>query len=413
MSWEERLQKAVYTSPGGSVFDFDYENVSMSTVKKTTEFNFSDRDGAYIQDNGAGGRKYPVTLFFVGADCDLTANSFLLAVEEKGIGQLNHPIYGNLNVVPTGSPTRRDDLVDGANIVSWEVEFSETILPEDFIFPDSNKDTETEIADTGEEFQDNASENFSESVETETPNDEAVLSVDSAESVNTVSNLENVEDFNQIKNAFLTLKEAYSETVKDPVNNKSSMSRQLILLTRLPANIETDILKVLDIYDKQVDLLTNTTEEPNGTKQPENSFQISYVQAGASMTGMCEACTIATINSRNDALNAAGIIADNWDKTKNYLDESTQSLGIMLSDSSFSNLLKQVSQTTAYLINRAFDLPSEKRVVLADDRQILEFLTSVGLSINQYDEFIEWNLSNIGGDEIEILTAGTEVVYYE
>src|SRR5512138_87768 len=107
MAWQDRLKEVKYTSPSGQEFTFFYENLSVESEKKTAEFIFPEIDGAYIQDMGRAGRKFPFTIYFSGEDYDIDADSFLAALEEKGIGKLEHPVYGNRKVIPTGAISRR------------------------------------------------------------------------------------------------------------------------------------------------------------------------------------------------------------------------------------------------------------------------------------------------------------------
>ena len=107
MNWQTRIREAAYNSPSGARFTFDYENVSQSIEKKTTSFDFPDANGTYIQDLGNTGRRYPLRMFFWGNDYDQEVEAFEAALLERGIGKLEHPIYGVKNVVPFGVITRR------------------------------------------------------------------------------------------------------------------------------------------------------------------------------------------------------------------------------------------------------------------------------------------------------------------
>ncbi|MCK5643788.1 MAG: DNA circularization N-terminal domain-containing protein, partial [Gammaproteobacteria bacterium] len=80
MSWQDRLREAAYISPLGVRIVFDYENVSQSFQKRTTGFEFPDVDGTYVQDLGRSGRKYPLRVFFWGADYDVSAEGFEAAL---------------------------------------------------------------------------------------------------------------------------------------------------------------------------------------------------------------------------------------------------------------------------------------------------------------------------------------------
>lgn len=413
MSYQDRIKNAVYTSPNGNVFTFPPLDVEMSVDLKTTSFVFSEKDGAYIQHNGVGGKQFPMTLIFTGADHDIEADSFLSTFEERGISKLEHPKYGDRNVVPTGSPTRRDDLITATNQAVLEVVFSETILPEEFIYPSANKNLENQISETATEFNKTSAQEFSDNIQVDSINEQTKFENTAQESVTTIEQLEDTEDFGQVENSFSTLKSGYEETIKDPVSNSTDSASQAVLLTRTPAQINTKISNGIKSYTRQIDSLTRTVNQSDGTNNPKNKFWYEFIQVEASICALCEACTNAIIPNRSEAIKAASDISALYVQANEWIDENLTSLDIINSGDSYGQILGLESLAVSYLINAAFDLPAEKRVVLSDDRNIIEFLTSVGLSINKMDDFIEWNFDNLNGNDFEILPAGKTVVYYE
>ena len=118
----------------GDRFVFDFENVNLSVDKKTTAFNFPDVDGTYVQDLGHTGLRYPLRVFFWGDNYDDISNAFLNSLLEKGIGKLEHPLYGVKDVVPFGSITRRDDLKTAANQAVFEVTFFVSYRVDVYVF---------------------------------------------------------------------------------------------------------------------------------------------------------------------------------------------------------------------------------------------------------------------------------------
>ena len=123
MSWQDRLREAAYTSPSGIRFLFLYEDIRFSVDKKTTAFDFPDAEGTYIQDFGNTGRRYPFRVIFAGPDYDLKATAFSAALAEPGIGKLETPLYGAIDVVPFGTITRRDALKSAGNQAIFEIVF--------------------------------------------------------------------------------------------------------------------------------------------------------------------------------------------------------------------------------------------------------------------------------------------------
>lgn len=136
-SWADRLKPASYTPPSGIEIFFDYMDVSYTRRKKTSAFEFPDADGTLVQDHGKAGRRYPMLIFISGIDYDKAAEVFEAALDETGIGSLNHPVYGTKKVVPFGEYERQDNLVTAGNQAVFAVTFFDTI---DTAYPTGQED---------------------------------------------------------------------------------------------------------------------------------------------------------------------------------------------------------------------------------------------------------------------------------
>src|SRR5690242_6521153 len=108
--WRTRLKPAAYKSPSGTRIKFDFEEVSRSTSKRGTLFEFPGVNNGYVQQNGYGSRRYPMRCYFTGKDHDSIATAFEVALLEDGLGKLETPMYGTIPVVPFGDIERRNDL---------------------------------------------------------------------------------------------------------------------------------------------------------------------------------------------------------------------------------------------------------------------------------------------------------------
>jgi prophage DNA circulation protein len=159
------ISDARYTSPSGREAVFLIEKAKRDTELKTGVFVFPHRDGAHVQHQGAGARNFPLVCIFSGSACMDEADAFEAMLVEKGSGELRHPAYGTVKVVPTGSFSREDDLVEGINESAVSVTFTETIT-------DGEEETLTETAaDAVEEsedaFDEQAAADFAEGVQTD------------------------------------------------------------------------------------------------------------------------------------------------------------------------------------------------------------------------------------------------------
>src|SRR5690606_17757870 len=76
---------------------------------------------------GRGPRRFPMKIFVEGPEYDLLADALMAALEESGIGKLNHPLYGSRDVIVFGDISRKDRVVSGANLATFDVLFIESI----------------------------------------------------------------------------------------------------------------------------------------------------------------------------------------------------------------------------------------------------------------------------------------------
>src|ERR1700744_2228326 len=141
-SWRDRVKPAAYTSPSGKRITFSFDDLRRTFDIRGTVFEFPGVDGGYVQQTGFGSRQYPMLCYFTGSQCDLIATAFEAALLEPGIGQLEHPLYGTLPVVPFGAVERNDALKTAANQSVVTVTFFTTIGA---IYPSAQSNGANEI----------------------------------------------------------------------------------------------------------------------------------------------------------------------------------------------------------------------------------------------------------------------------
>jgi hypothetical protein len=83
------MREARYTSPSGKKIVFARE-----TELKTGVFTFPGKDGANVQHQGAGAKTFPLACIFSGAGYTTKAGEFEAMLIERGIAELQHPVYG-------------------------------------------------------------------------------------------------------------------------------------------------------------------------------------------------------------------------------------------------------------------------------------------------------------------------------
>jgi prophage DNA circulation protein len=156
-------QEARYTSPGGKEITFGWETAKRDTELKTGVFTFPGKDGANVQHQGAGARTFPLKCIFSGADYTAKADEFEAMLIERGVAELQHPVYGTIKVKPVGHIEREDDPVNRLGESTVSVTFTETLAGE--AAAELNEVAAADIDEKYEEFSEAAAADFAAAIE--------------------------------------------------------------------------------------------------------------------------------------------------------------------------------------------------------------------------------------------------------
>lgn len=405
MAWIDRLQTAAYISPSGIRFEFQYENISMNVEKKTGEFDFSEIDGTYIQDLGRKGRKFPFTIYFSGPDYDTDSDSFFAALEEPGIGTLEHPLYGNRKVVPTGTISRRDDLVTGANQAVFSITFSETIV--DINFPSSELNDKIDIQNSVDNLNENTSDQYATDLDIENEAESAVLQDNIINNKDVfVDTLESITKLNdEIDNAMTTLSNSIDTSVVDLIIGPGGIASQVLTLINAPSNIITSASAFIEGYGSIIDNFISI----------DNESANEYLTNLLFTSGSFGALSLSMLNSeflnRPEAIDALESIEDIYDNITSWMDDNITAFEILDIGDIYSFLNQIFSKIVGYLVRLSFDLPKKIYLTLTSDRQLIELVAELYGDLDLIDFFIQTN--DLTTDEIELLPIGKEVIYFE
>jgi hypothetical protein len=171
------IQEARYTSPSGKEIVFAWETAKRDTELKTGVFTFPGSDGALVQHQGMGARTFPLVCIFSGPDCTDKADGFEAALIERGVAELQHPIYGAVKVKPVGHIEREDDPVNKLGQSTVSVTFTETVTSEEAAA--LNSTAADAIDEEYEEFSEAAAADFAgaiaaDSIDADSPASEIV-----------------------------------------------------------------------------------------------------------------------------------------------------------------------------------------------------------------------------------------------
>lgn len=443
MAWTDEISEAVYTAPSGKRIVFNYESsLSRSTPLKTAEHTFPDVDGAEVQSLGLGGKKFPMTAIFDGADCMKNATEFEEALFERGFGFLEHPIYGKHAVVPTGEIKRTDDLVSSLNESKVVVTFAETIT--DKVFPESEVAALNGLESAIDEYDATAAETFAGLIETDSIDDsmqlQSVLKTQSnslfegisklaSKSSNLKDKMKVLQKINELKNKA----QGIISSVDKIAANAQELAATLIQTARTPAALVTDVLAKIEGYATIVDsIVKNVKKDPFGDKAIKNQYAATSMilgslvascgfgvaqtasAAGSGTSGASAegGSTTGSFKSRTAVLNAAESVTELFETYKTYMDSQIAKDAFVDSGEGYSALLQTIASSIQVMQEAAFNLPMTRIVKLGRDRQVIELLAELygAEGFNRIDEFI--NDNHLNADEIVLIPMGREVRYY-
>lgn len=474
MAWADEIATAAYTSPSGKKIEFNFASaLTRKTPLKTAENVFPDVDGAEIQSLGLGGKKFPMTALFNGGDCLTQASDFEDALCERGVGVLEHPIYGKMNVVPTGEIERIDDLVSSLNESHVKVTFAETIVDESF--PDGEVAAVDDLDAAAAAYEDAAAESFADMIETASIDDQLQLqSVLKAHTDAIFKGIDKImakvdkvlETTRKIQKKIQTLKKNIQKmlsSVDKMVAAATEIATAIIQIARLPSEIAIDAMAKIEGYATiATSILNNVKKDPVGAAAIKNQFAATSAALGGivaanafgvaksalkasrapaggqasgggngsaggnsgsasggntSGSGSSGGSTMARVSgggfaSRADALQAAEQIAALFENYKNYMDAQTAKNAFVDSGEGYAALLETVVTSIKIIQTYSFSLPTTKIKKLGRDRQTIELLCELygAEGFSRLDEFIMDNKLN--ADEIVLLPMGREVRYY-
>lgn len=413
--WEERLQEAAYTSPSGQRVRFTYENVSETFSKKTSGFNFPDSDGTFVQDLGNTSRQYPLRVIFWGDSYDLESDIFIAALRERGIGKLEHPMYGTKNVVPFGAITRRDNLKTAANQAIIDVTFWETILD---IFPASQKNPSDEVAAALEAYRVAEGEAYQGQLDVTDVTDQVV-----AEDVNlsllgrAKRGLQAIANtVTAVQNQFNAIFDSIESSIDVLIDTPLTLAQQTIDLIQSPARAAISVSAKLDAYKNLADSVMFNASNAFVIYNPDdrdsnNTFHTNDLYVTGYVSGQVTSVINNQFDTSTDAIAAADLILDQFDTLTNWRDQNFESLSQIDSSATYQNLQEAVSLAVGFLIQISFTLKQEHIIVLDRARTIIDLEVELYGTLDENLDFLI-RTNNLSGSEILELPVGRSILYY-
>lgn len=405
MAWNDRLREAAYTSPSGTRITFDYEDVRTEVDKKTTGFQFPDADGTFVQDTGHSGRRYPLRIFFWGADYDLQVNAFDALLLERGAGRLEHPIYGTINVVPFGTIARRDDLKSAANQAILDVTFWATIGVE---YPSSQTDPASNVLFAVEEYNATTANQFEKEIDLATEGKKEAFKGGYGRLLGNVkSGLQSVANTqDNVRKQFDAITKSVNQGIDILIEDPLTLASQTTQFIQSPARALTSVGARLSAYGD----LTGGVISGNKPSTP-NEFRTADLYTSTYVTGGIVSTVNNQFTTKAEALEAAEEVLAQMDAVTVWRDGNLRDLDLIDTGESYQQLQEAVAITAGFLVDISFSLKQERRIVLDRARTIIDLAAEVYGSVDdQLDILI--NTNELSGSEILELPKGREIVYY-
>lgn len=419
MSWIDRIAEAAYTSPSGVRMRFAYDDVSVEVDKRTAAFMFPGVDGAYIQDNGHGERRYPLRCYFHGADCDREALAFEGLLLERGTGRLDHPLYGRIDVVPFGTITRRDDLVSAANQTIVEVVFWSTL---DAVYPSSRVSPKHEVSEAVRLAKPALGRDFARTMNLATEARRAngrLTMMDILRGIQAaIRAVANVTE--GVSREFRDIQQQVNFGIDVLIGQPLLLASQILNLITAPARALAGIASRLAGYRDLLDRMIASSKALPETASLErmrlrlsNEFHAAELGASGALLGSVTAAINTTFVAKPEALEAAEAIIAQRDALIEWRDGRYADLEQIDPGEGYQALQETIALTIGYLIEISFSLVPERAVVLDRPRALIELCAELYGSVA--DAKIDFLISTnrLTGSEILELPRGRRVVYYD
>ncbi len=439
---ETRLREAAYTSPTGTRIKFAYEDVSRDYNLRGTAFEFAHVDEAYVMRTGTGPRRYPLRCIFSGPQCDLVATAFEAALIEPGIGRLEHPRHGPVNVVPFGDVGRRDDLVTSVNQAIVEVTFWTTL---DAIYPTNDAHPQSEILGAIAGFNVAGAQRFANAMS-------LASSVNRTASKATIRGmlkqvggaLDSVSSsVSSVRREFEELRSTINLGMDVLIGKPLVLAQQISQLIQAPARALDGLGSRLDGYGTMADGIFGSTAGRPGERidftssllsrrqRVANDFHSADLFAMNAVAGSVVAVTAQPVDdagrvvrapifsTRPQAIAAAATLLEQLDAVIEWRDGGFEALatlptiGVDQIDTgeSYQALKHAASLAAGTLVQTSFALVPERSITLDRARTIIDVAAQLYKAVDRRLDFlIETN--KLTGSEILELPRGRKILYY-
>jgi prophage DNA circulation protein len=408
VSYIDRLSEMRYTSPSGKSFSLLFDDVTREGGKKVPVVEFPGQDQGAVQDLGELTVTIPVTCYIAGPDYDIEADRFWDALAEPGAGELDHPRWGVISVMPS---TRRqaENFVDGASVAVFEITFIKADerafeYPRIGTAPDAAIQAQTDEAAA-------ALGGAAEGLDIAGPGERATVKK---------SSLDGIKKF---RDGMMRVTVGVSDLSRDVQAQIRKIEREIdsyilapaelmgafLTLYRLPSRTAQDVEVKIKSYETAYRDVTAGFIRTTAL-YGERLGIISAGQALGLLAAAAEATTAGDITTRGEA---ARIVAGLSALSADAFTLADRLYGIGGGDVGFQareSVRRAVSSAILSIFERALNLPTEQAYTLSREITPIEIVFELDGDIERLHEFIGYN--QLAGDEIILIPRGREVRWY-
>lgn len=411
-----RLRPARFTSPGGVESVFLYDSLSRSRAKKGSAHDVLDADTTILQDMGSSLQVFNFAAYFVGADCDKSADAFYASLYEHYTpdkpGVLNHPRWGDINVMPFGEPEQSEEYISGAGISHVAITFRET--------RSQNKAKSTALS-IGENVSNAAtmSQSALERAQKGIATTKAAYAKFKAQIRKKIKSVTDVIDtIGDLSENVSTEVTAITQDIYSALDEAALpvtiLSMVGNLFTTLAAVPSTAGAMAVSFFDMASDILTGYGQDIDSAVTSDDKIAIAsslQYMGSATIAASAVAALNATYQTRDEVGAIVDALVDAYAFYLVSLDAAASSSAEFVPDHDTGSLLRGiVLDAQALLIDRAFSLKVARSYTLtAPSDALTETWTHYG-DLSYLSFFCQTN--GIGGGEFIELPPGRKLVYY-
>lgn len=411
MAWQDRVTEAAYTPSGGDRLTFLFEDVSRNVTLRGTAFEFPDANGTLVQRTGNSSRRYPLRVFFSGENHDLEAAAFEEALLVSGVGKLEHPFYGDLDVVPFGDVGRRDDLVTSGNQTVVDVTFWNTL---DVAYPTSQNDPGTAVISAVDEYNIKAAEEFEDTIKLgSATNRAAFVSRYEALQSSVRAGLAGIaEQTDEVSRQFDAIDRSINTSITVLARDPITLASQTIQLIQSPSRSAAAISDKIEAYGNLARTVISQGVAVLGLDDtPNNTFHTADLFASTYISGMVLSVVNNEFQTRPGALEAAEVLLATLEDVTAWRDDNYASLEESDTGGIYQQIQESVALAAGFLVDISFTLKQERSLVLTRNRTPVDLCAEL---YGQVDEVLQFFIDSNGlswQEHLEI-QEGRRVVYY-